>query len=341
MPTLEDVARLAGVSTATVSKVLSNTPYFTEKTRLKVMHAVEELGYVPNLAARALSMGKTYIIAVVFPYVYDAFFTDPLVMSILQGIEAECSQRGYNMLLSTPRLTAQGGDENYRQLVQSGYLDGAIGLDSYPVASVLEPMRKKGIPTVCIGYHAADYFVRSDDRSGGFQLMQHVLSLGHRRIGIISVPEEVAFIVPERLAGLRAAAQAAGLDYSSLPKVNGDWSTPSGARGAADLLERYPDLTALVCLNDRMAIGAIQQARALRRSVPRDLTVVGYDDIPMASTFAPPLTTISQQGPEIGRLAGRILFEALSGAHPESINTPTYLVIRESSARVHDRKGGK
>ncbi|MBN8618508.1 MAG: LacI family DNA-binding transcriptional regulator, partial [Anaerolineae bacterium] len=108
MPTLQDVAQKAGVSTATVSKVLSNTPYVSETTRLKVMEAVNELGYTPNLAARGLSSGKTHIIAVVFPYMYEAFFTDPLVLLILQGIEGECTQRGYNILLSTPRLRANG-----------------------------------------------------------------------------------------------------------------------------------------------------------------------------------------------------------------------------------------
>lgn len=343
MPTLEDVARRAGVSTATVSKVLSNTPYFTEETRLKVMQAVEELGYIPNLAARALSSGKTHIIAVVFPYVYDAIFADPLVLTILEGIEAECTRRGYNILLSTPRISSNGIDENYLQLVQSGYLDGVLALDSYPVNSVLKPVTEKGIPAVAIGYHDCPYSVCSDDRGGGFQLMQYALSLGHRRIGIISIPDHLHFCVPERLAGLRAAAEAVGLDYNTLPKSNGDWSTPSGARCAAELLTAHPNLTALVCLNDRMAIGAIQQARELGRDVPRDLSVVGYDDIPMAAMFAPPITTISQQGPEMGRVAARMLFEILAGKRPTRLSMPTHLIVRQSSGAVvgvdHSEKG--
>lgn len=335
MPTLEDVARRAGVSTATVSKVLSNTPYFTEATRAKVMRAVEELGYVPNLAARALSMGKTYIIAVVFPYVYDAIFTDPLVLTILGGIETECSQRGYNMLLSTPHLSPNGPDDNYKRLILSGYLDGVIALDSFPAMSVLKLVSEKGVPAVAIGYHDCDFRVCSDDRSGGFQAMQHLLALGHRRIGIISVPENTHLCVSKRLEGLRAAVEAAGEDFCALPLVDGDWSTPSGTRGAATLLTEHPDLTALVCLSDRMAMGAIQQARELGRAVPRDLSIVGYDDIPMASTFHPSLTTISQEGAEIGRLAAQLLFEALGGALPQLVNTPTHLVIRQSSAPVH------
>ncbi len=335
MPTLEDVARRAGVSTATVSKVLSNTPYFTEATRAKVMQAVEELGYIPHLAARALSRGKTFIIAVVFPYVYDAFFTDPLVLTILQGIETESSQRGYNLLLSTPHLSENGPDENYKRLILSGYLDGVIALDSIPVVSVLKPVAEKGIPAVAIGYHACDFQVCSDDRSGGFQAMQHLLDLGHRRIGILSVPENMHLCVPRRLEGLRAAAEAAGVEYASLPLAEGDWSTPSGAKGAARLLTEHPDLTALVCLSDRMAMGAIQQAREMGRSVPHDLSVVGYDDIPMSSSFVPPLTTISQVGVEIGQLSAQLLFAAIGGAPPQLVNMPTHLVVRQSSAQAY------
>ena len=332
MPTLQDVAQKAGVSTATVSKVLSNTPYVSETTRLKVMEAVNELGYTPNLAARGLSSGKTHIIAVVFPYMYEAFFTDPLVLLILQGIEGECTQRGYNILLSTPRLRANGPDEHYRQLLQSGYIEGLLAIDNVPMASVLQPARARGIPSVAIGYHAQSYFVRSDDFSGGQQLMNHVLGLGHRHIGIISVPEDQHFSIRQRVNGLRTAAAAAGLDYNTLPSANGDFSIASGASCAARLLEQHPSLTALICLNDRMAMGAIQQARASARPVPETLTVVGYDDIPTASTFAPPLTTIDQQGVELGREGVRMLFDVLDGGHPDPLHIPTYLVVRGSSA---------
>lgn len=337
MPTLQDVAKRAGVSTATVSKVLSNTPYFTEKTRLKVMQAVEELGYLPNLAARALSTGKTQIVAVVFPYIYDAIFTDPLVLRILEGIETESTQRGYNLLLSTPRLTEGRPDEHYMQLIQSGYIDGILALDNVPLASVLEPVNKKGIPCVAIGYHPTAYYVRSNDYSGGLQLMEHILGQGHRHIGIISVSKQMNFSVNRRMQGLEDAAAAAGVDFSSLPIVNGDFSTSSGADGAEHLLSNFPELTALICLNDRMAMGAIQKARELGRSIPDDLAVVGYDDIPTAATFSPSLTTITQQAPELGRAAAYMLFEVLDKKTPAPIELETHLIIRQSSVGTHLR----
>ncbi len=331
MPTLEDVAKRAGVSTATVSKVLSNTPYFTEATRLKVMQAVNELGYVPNLAARALSTGKTHIIAVVFPYVYEAIFTDPNIMHILEGIEAECTQRGYNMLLSTPRLEPSNTDPHYLQLIQSGYLDGVLAIDSYPMGSALHPALERSIPAVAIGYGQGEFFVRHDDHLGGRMAIEHLFALGHTRIGLLTVPDEMNFGVAERMKGLRDACEQAGFDLDALPCAYGDWSVSSGRRSAAQILAAHPDLTALVCMNDRMAMGAVQHAREIGRCVPGDLAVTGYDDIPMASISAPPLTTINQRAPEQGQVAARMLFDLLNGRQPDSVILPPLLVQRESS----------
>lgn len=332
MTTLQRVAERAGVSTATVSKVLSNTPYFTEETRRKVMEAVEELGYVPNLAARALSSGRTHIIAVVFPQIFDAIFTDPFMLHLLEGVEAECHKQGYNMLMSTPRLSSQGFDAHYQQLIQSGYADGIVALDNIPARSVLQIAHERELPAVGIGYHDNKYHVRSDDISGATQIMQHVLELGHRQIGIISVAEELNFSVRRRLNGLRSTAEKFNMDFNAFPQAEGDFSINSGARAADELLNTHPEITAIICLNDRMAMGAIQQARALGRSIPENLTIVGYDDIPSAAVFAPPLTTINQQAPEIGRAATRMLFEVIDGGNPHPVNVPPVLIVRQSSA---------
>lgn len=339
MPTLQDVARRAGVSTATVSKVLSNTPYFTEETRRKVMRAVNELGYVPNLAARALAAGRTHIVAVVFPYVYEPFFSDPLTLRILAGIESVITERGYNMLLSTPRLSPHGPNAHYVQLIRSGYLDGLIAIDNVPGVSAVTAAREKGLPAVVIGYGAreGDTWVRSDDFSGGEQIMTHVLELGHRDIGLITVPENINMALEHRLEGMRTVAQAHGLDFDRLPRADGDFSTESGTRCAADLLTRHPELTALICLNDRMAMGAIQQAREMGRRVPQDLTVTGYDDIPAASSFSPPLTTIDQRAPESGQAAARMLLDILQGATPDNFVLPVRFVRRETTARRNPR----
>lgn len=314
--------------------MLSNTPYVTEATRLKVEQAIKEVGYSPNLPARALASGKTEIIAVVFPVINDLLFTDPFVLHMLQGIEAACHERGYNLLLSTPRLSADGPDEQYFRLLQSRYLDGLIALDNVPLVSVLDPARAQGIPCVAIGYHAASHFVRTDDYGGGVQGMEHLIQLGHRHIGIISVAQTLNLAVNHRLEGIRAAAEAHGLDYEALPVAKGDFSVSSGAEQAARLLENHPHLTALICLNDRMAIGAIQHLHAIGKRVPEDVSVIGYDDIPAAETTAPPLTTINNQAPVLGQVAAQLLFDLLDGRDVQSIVLPIQLVTRASTAPV-------
>lgn len=333
MATLTDVAKLAGVSTATVSKVISNTPYFTEETRQKVMAAIRELNYTPNLAGRALASGKTEIIAVVFPYINDPLFTDPFVLYMLQGIERQCHANGYNMLLSTPQLTDGGPDEHYMQLIRSNYLDGIIALDNVPQASVLTPVQERGIPCIAIGYHPAKVYVRTDDLGGGRQSLRHILELGHERIGVISVAEDLNFSINHRLDGIRTEAESSGLDYHDFYWTEGDFSVASGAAAAASLLDINPNLTALICFNDRMAMGAIQEIRERGMSVPKDVSVIGYDDIPAAASFSPPLTTINNQAPELGRTAARLLFDQLDGKDVQSVTLPTQLIRRESTAQ--------
>jgi DNA-binding LacI/PurR family transcriptional regulator len=211
-------------------------------------------------------------------------------------------------------------------------MDGIIALDNVPIASVLEPVHRKGIPCVTTGLHESQHFVRTDDFSGGQQLMLHVLALDHRDIGIISTAEDLNFSINLRMDGLRQAAADCGFDFDRFPIILGDFSTRGGARCAGELLQQHPTLTALICLNDRMALGAIQQALALGRRVPQDLTVVGYDDIPAAATHSPSLTTINQHGPELGRSAAHLLFALLNGDKPASRMLPVTLMQRESSA---------
>lgn len=323
MATLQDVAQRAGVSIATVSKVLSNTPYFTEETRLKVIEAVNALGYVPNLAARALSSGKTNIIAVVFPYVYDTIFKDPLVMQILEGVETVITQQQHNMLLSTPRLYGDTPDESYIRLMRSGYIDGVIAIDNVPAVSVAA--QANDLPVVVIGHHPAQYAVRSDDYAGGKLLMQHIRDLGHHNIGVITVEKDINYSINHRMAGLCDAAGEAELHISE-----GNFSTASGAQAARYLLEKYPDLTALIALNDRMALGALQYLSAIGQHVPDDMTVVGYDDIALSEVSA--LTTINQRGAEIGQAAAQMLFAILNQEQPEPVLLQPALIIRRSSA---------
>lgn len=334
MPTLADVAVRAGVSIATVSKVISNKPYVSAATRQRVKAAIAEVGYVPNLAARALSTGKTHIVALVFPRVYDAVFKDPFVQHILEGVEAACIETGYNLLLSTPGVTECHPDERYLSLIESGYVDGIVAVDNVPGKSVAAPALEKGIPTVVIGYGAATTFVRSDDYQGAFDLMQHVLHLGHRHIGLIATDPTLNHAIPLRLKAFHDAAKTYDLNLADMPRSDGDFSIATGHACALQLLQQTPRPSALLCINDRMALGALQAAREKGLHVPRQLTIVGYDDIPTARVCDPPLTTVDQQAPLLGELAMTKLLQLMRGQPTESEIIPTKLVVRNTSAKV-------
>lgn len=336
MPTLQDVAKHAGVSTATASKVLSNTPYFTDETRSKVLAAVAELGYRPNLAARALSSGKTHTIAVVFPHLYDTIFQDPLVMQILEGIEFVATQNAYNLLLSTPRVQGESLDEHYHQLLTSGYVEGVITIDNVPETSAAQVALDYDIPTVVLGMHAGKFTVRNDDRLGGALQMRHVCELGHRHIGIISIESHFNLAVRERMAGMHDVAADYGLTLDALPVAYGNFSDRSGAAAADHLLDEHPDLTAIICMNDRMALGAIQSAKLKALDVPGDLTIVGYDGIPTAAIYVPSLTTVNQHAVDLGKQAASMMFDVLEDNQPTPVVMEPQLVVRGTSAPPHN-----
>lgn len=339
MTTLKEVARRAAVSTATVSKVISNKRYVSEKTRKRVMLAVEELGYVPNLAARALSKGRTHIIGVIFPYNYDHLFGDPFIMSLLEGIETACTEEGYSILINTPRVPIQESAQ-YQRLLQTGYLDGVITVESLPNAPVSHMAESYNCLWAAVGREAARgaaNTVHADAYSGARAAAEYLIQLGHRQIGIIGVALETLEDAAARLAGYQDAFEAAGLSFESAPYVNGQFSMESGYQAAGILLTQNPRPTALLCLNDRMAMGAIQQAAALGLRVPHDVSVIGFDDIPNAAYFAPTLTTVRQPAREMGHTVARQLFNLIDrrGKVPQEdfapIVFPTELVIRESA----------
>jgi DNA-binding LacI/PurR family transcriptional regulator len=345
LTTLKEVAKRADVSTATVSKVLSNTPYVSQETRERVLKAVEELGYVPNLAARALSKGLTYNIAVVFPYNFDSLFADPLILRILEGIEAICTEHRYNMLLSTPRIPVSES-EQYQNLVRSGYLDGAIVFETLPGKPVTDALEQYNYPWVAIGYHAAlgeSNTFHSDDFGGAKAIASHFIGLGHRRFGIVSLSDLALTAAECRIAGYAAAFAEAGLDFGAVPKTLGNFSDESGFSAAGKLLSLNPRPTAILCLNDRMALGVIERIKSEGLHVPGDISVGGFDDIPAARLCDPPLTTVQQHAPEMGSEAAHALFNMIDararrrthgpGRNPEFPPRvfPATLVIRGSS----------
>lgn len=334
MVTIRDVAERAQVSISTASRILSNstTEKYAETTQARVLRASLELGYRANFVARALASGKTHIVAAIFPRIYDTPFTALASLQILSGIEAYCSENGYHALLSSPRVINGVVDPSFIDMLAGGYPDGVIVDGNFHIESIMTILQQFNLPMITIGYYDHPYCLRSDNFVGGKILMQHIIGLGHRHIGIIGLPDGVSPTADERLRGLRTRAEEQGLDFDLLPRINGTFSVDSGATAALSLLANHPELTALIALNDRMAMGAARHVQEMGYRIPEQISVVGYDDLPQSSEFNPPLTTIDQHLSEWGVLAMNMLVELLDDRKPEPMILQPQLVVRKSTA---------
>lgn len=343
MANIYDVARLASVSTATVSKVLSNTPYVSHKTRQKVLDAVDDLGYSPSIAARSLSGNRRFVIGLAIPYKPQYLFRDPFLLEIIQGIEEVANENDYNLLFTTARKTNPQGA--YNRLLNKGYVDGVIILETVKGAELDKKLVESGIPRVAVGYsmnqndnpEVLTPAIHANDYDGAYQATRHLLGLGHRRIGVINGPANFMVAMEERYQGYRAALAEAGLEPAPELVVNGDFTLESGIAAGRRLLQFSPRPTAIFSFNDRMALGAMRSARELGLKIPTDLSIVGFDDVEVAQASDPPLTTVRQPAMRIGQAAARRLFELLNQNNTEHdpIVLPAELVLRATTGQAN------
>jgi LacI family repressor for deo operon, udp, cdd, tsx, nupC, and nupG len=332
VPTIYEVAKRAGVSTATVSRVLSRPNVVAPGTRKKVMHAVEVLGYTPNATATQLRTLRTGKLLVTVPDISNPFFS-----LILQGIEEAAQREGYAVLVGDTQHDEER-EERYAQMLRRKEADGLIFLGHRlpKVAAALVRARAPGCAPIVNGCEFSPRLgipsVHIDNAKASAEAMDHLYALGHRRIGIVTGPL-VSPLSRDRLQGAvsRARKQKAERDFVVM---NGDFSIESGAVGAARLLGRAQPPTAIFCFNDEMAMGVYQTARQLGIRIPTDLSVVGFDDIRYARYMDPPLTTVAQPMREIGEGTVRLLMRVLGNgaAIPDSVTLPHILTIRSSTA---------
>lgn len=337
--TIYDVAEAAGVSTATVSKVLSGQRYVSAKTRAKVLAAVERLHYVPNVAARGLAGARTHIVGVVISYDPGFLYSDPHMLQILQGAHLVAARHDSALLLSTGRAE-KGELPAFQRLLGQRYVDGALVEGSLgEVGFAL--LRERGYPVVAIGYSEAASCVHSDDREGARLLTHHLIEQGHRRIGVISGPAHDRLVVEMRMAGYRDALAEGGIPFDAALVVPGTFELESGYQGAAALMARPEPPSALFAFNDRMAMGAIRWLHERGMRVPEEVAVAGFDDNPDAARHDPPLTTVRQLSQEQGQQAAALLFDLIDGASPPEVRReillPTELIVRGSTVPA---KGG-
>jgi len=329
--TIRDIADLAGVSIATVSRVLNDRPDVARETRETVLQVVREHGFSTNRGARGLSSGRTGMIGLTLPLVADAYFGP-----MLSGAAEALHERDMRIVLA-PTLHEHDREVSLIERLMRGTTDGAILMLPEESAEELLTLQRQGFPFVVVDPREPPpdgiACVAAMHASGAKQAAEHLLALGHRRIGAIAgTPGWYA--TEERLAGFRAALAGAGILLDPELVVHSDWRIPRGTEAARELLSLPDPPTAIFGFNDNVAIGALHAARERGLSVPDDLSVVGFDDTEQAVIVTPRLTSVRQPLAELGRMGVSLLIRLIDGQRVDALRVElaTQLVVRESTA---------
>ncbi len=327
---IEDVARAAGVSTATVSRALRNLPNVNEVTRAKVRAAATELGYVASPSAASLASGRTRTIGLISPWVNRWFFAH-----VIDAAERELRAHGYDVLLYTFDIRRESARPRVDPDVLRRRVDGILVVGMPLAQDELDALLGLGYPVVCIGWGGSDQAtVRVDDRAIGLAATRHLTALGHRRIAhVTGTPDDLHAWSPppERAAGWREGLREVGVEPDDDLLEHGDFEIEGGRASIARLVARRPDLTAVFAASDEMAMGVILGLRDLGLRVPQDVSVVGVDGHELGELVG--LTTLSQPVAEQGGAAARLVLDMIDGhAAPASVVYPTVLVERTSTA---------
>ncbi|HET9649905.1 MAG TPA: LacI family DNA-binding transcriptional regulator [Microlunatus sp.] len=331
-PTLEMVAAAAGVSRATVSRVVNGSPKVSPQVVDAVNQAISRLNYVPNRAARTLASRQAMAIALLIPEDIGRFYSDPYFASVVRGITERLEETDYvlNLLLSSsdPR-------HKTRRYLGGGAVDGALVVSHHAgdrdliELSRIVPTVFGGDPTTMLGLQDR-YVVDVDNRGGAREATRHLIRLGRRRIGTVTGAMDMHAAV-HRLQGWRSAMQEAGLDDSAV--ANGDFTSYGGATAMRELISHYPDLDAVFVANDLMARGALITLGAAGREVPSDVALIGFDDSFAATNEPPQLSTVRQNTKLMGWSMADLLLDLLAGRTPAHRTRilPTSLVLRETA----------
>lgn len=330
VPTLEDVADLAGVSTATVSRCLNFPDRVSERTRARVMNAVSDLGYAPNFGARALAAKRTNTFGAIIPTMENAIFARGL-----QAFQEELGRHGITLLVASSSYSPELEEEQIRALVSRG-ADGLllIGHDRTPQSYAL--LERRRIPYVVAWVYdqtAPRISIGFDNREAMKTLALEVLDLGHTSIGLISAERAGNDRARDRAEGVVAAIRQRGLDPGTLRIVETHYSITHGAQAFEDLMTAEDPPTAVMCGNDVLAAGALLKARKLGLAVPGDVSITGFDDIEIAEILTPGLTTVHVPHREMGRRAAEMLVSLRNGeALAQSVKLDATIKWRDTLA---------
>ena len=334
--TLGEVARRAGVSAATASRVINGSPRVSPAARSAVQDAIAALGYIPNRAARSLVTRQTDTIALVLSEPEERIFAEPYFSAMVRGISSALSETQMQLVLlmiQSPRERAK-----VERFVTQGHVDGVVLISLHSGDPLPQQLAGANIPTVLAGRPTGNTgfvsYVDADNRGGGRLAVEHLLSTGRTRIATVTGPMDMGAAV-DRFDGYCDALRSAGIRPVKSLVEAGDFSDPSGELAMAELLARNPDLDAVFVASDPMAMGALRALEAAGRRVPEDVAVVGFDDIPMATYTRPALTTVRQPWPEMATAMAELLMVQLNAESTydglDHIICPTELVVRDST----------
>ena len=329
MATIYDVAKLAGVSTATVSRAINDSGYVSEETKRGVLQAMEELGYVPSGGSRHTGLQTNLLIALIIPDITNPFFP-----AVVRGVDDFIGNKGYQLVLCN---TGGGVDKELAilQVLIEKRVDGLICAPTHDGKTTIALARKHSIPMVMldrVGENLPVDCIATDHQIGAYKAVQHLLNLGHRRIAHVAGPREIPS-AGERRRGYIAALEDYGVPLDLELIVQGDYTQHTGRWALERLMEMGEPPTAVLTSNDLNAVGLMEKAAERGVHIPNDLSVCGFDDIEYATIVSPKLTTVSQDKYELGKLAAEYLLRRIQNPAtvPRYIQLEPDLVVRAST----------
>lgn len=322
---ISDVAKHAGVSIATVSRILNNLPGYSEKTKERVEHAIEELGYEPNGVARGLVNNRTRTIGVLLPCVTGRFSS-----SLLRGIEKVAHSKGYSVIICNTDMNGER-TMTYLKTLKEKRVEGILFISEWVTKDYGEYLSKLGIPVVLVATHSKDFpfpSVRTDDFTASYDTTKYLIEKGHKRIGLISGDAKDRIAGKPRIDGYKKALSDAGIDWEEPQIAYGDFHFESGLAAMALLDARILGLTAVFATSDEMALGALSYLHRQHVNVPEQISLVGYDDTLDAILSYPALTALHQPIEEMGECAMDLICRGVT--EPQQIVLEHFIVERDS-----------
>jgi len=330
MPTIQDVAKRAGVGAITVSRVINNSGYASQKTRERVEAAIAELGYVPNTLARSLRSKRTNTLALILTDITNPYFT-----TLARGVEDTANQAGYTVIFCNTDESEEK-EQHYLDVLLQKQVDGFLLVPAQSNPGSILSIQKHGTQVVALDRRIPDVgvdIVRCDADEGAYQLTKYLISLGHRQVVMLTGPEGVS-TADDRAVGFQRAMAELDNEFEAAQILRGDFTQESGYQMGQKAIRLHPRPTAVIAANNFITIGAMKALQETGLEVPEDIALAGFDDLPTSMVTFPFFTVVSQPAYEMGCVATQRLLSRLGKQPPDDfteIILPTELIVRRSS----------